>query len=343
MLKDVYGLDVLNAADRTILAAQVGQPAAGRFRNQVPFAAFPTTYSVARSLLPYPQFANAASITSAGPLGKTWYDSLQIKATKRLSRGLDATYSFTWAKELQLGVESDTGAQAGQINDVFNRNSNKSFSSFSRPIWMVLALNYTVPKVNVHRYANYVLSNWTVGTVLQYGSGQPIGVPATATINNAAALLRGTRAERVAGEALFLQDLNCHCFDPAKTQVLNPKAWRDPVAGTFSSSALYYNDYRFQRRPRETLSFGRMFAIRERVRLQVRAEFTNPFNRTQIPNPVIGSPTAPGSGNYTTAITTLVGANGNRVNAGGFGAISTQPGSAVIGERSGLLVGRITF
>lgn len=343
ILKNVYGLDILNAADRTILAAQVGQPAAGRFQNRLPFAGFPTTFSVARSLLPFPQFANSANITSAGPLGKTWYDSFQVKITKRLSHGIDATYSFTWAKELQLGVESDTGGQAGQINDVFNRNANKSFSSFSRPIWMVLALNYTSPKAKVHRYVNFLLSDWTVGTVLQYGSGQPIGVPNTAVINNAAALLRGTRAERVPGELLFLADLNCHCFDPAKTQVLNPKAWRDPAPGTFSSSALYYDDYRFQRRPRETLSFGRMFTIRERMKLQLRAEFTNAFNRTQIPNPVIGSPTAGGSGNYATGITQQVGFNGNRVNAAGFGAIATQPGAAVIGERSGLLVGRFTF
>jgi hypothetical protein len=171
--------------------------------------------------------------------------------------------------------------------------------------------------------------------VLQYGSGQPILVPGTAVINNAAALLRGTHAERVPGQPLFLADLNCHCFDPATTQVLNPKAWTDPAGGTFASSPVFFNDYRYQRRPRETLSFGRVFSIRENLKLQLRAEFTNPFNRTQVPNPV--------SGGYATGITSQVGFNGNRVNAGGFGAIATQPASAVIGERSGLLVGRLTF
>jgi hypothetical protein len=71
------------------------------------------------------------------------------------------------------------------------------------------------------------------------------------------------------------------------------------------------------------------------VKFQLRAEFTNPFNRTQVPNPV--------SGSYATGITQQVISNGNKVNAGGFGAIATQPASAVIGERSGLLVGRLTF
>jgi len=78
------------------------------------------------------------------------------------------------------------------------------------------------------------------------------------------------------------------------------------------------------------------------VKFQLRAEFTNVLNRAQTPNPVSGSPTA-GGGNYTTGITQQVAPNGNKVNAAGFGATATQPASAVIGERSGLLVGRLTF
>jgi len=161
-------------------------------------------------------------------------------------------------------------------------------------------------------------------------------------------LLRGTRAERIPGVPLFLADLNCHCFDPAQTQVLNPAAWRDPgttynasgVAtaynGAFSPSAAYYDDFRQQRRPKESLSFGRTFRFKERITLSLRAEMINPFNRVQVPNPVaIG---------YTTTIGAIPAPNGLKVNNSGFGAIATLPaGSAVIGERSGLLVGRLQF
>src|ERR1051326_9184737 len=229
-------------------------------------------------------------------MGKTWYDSLQTKLTKRLSHGLDLSYSFTWSKELQLGSESDAGG--GLINDVFNRDTNKQLSSFSRPFWNILALNYTVPAWHVNPLVKYAVSDWTLGTTLQYGSGQPIPVPTTAgnLTNLSQSLGRGTRAERIQGVPLFLTDLNCHCFDPAQTQVLNPAAWRDPGStydatgkqlsydGSFSPSAAYYNDYRYRRIPRETLAFGRIFRIAERVSFQVRMEFTNPFNRTQVPN-----------------------------------------------------------
>jgi hypothetical protein len=315
-----------------ILGAQIGAANAGRFRNQLPYAGFPTNASVLQSLRPFPQFGN---LTGAGPLGRTWYDSLQVKATKRLSRGLDASFNFTWAKELQLSADTDGGG--GTINDITARNSNKQFSSFSRPFWSVLAVNYETQKWGDKRLLNHIIAGWTIGGVVQYGSGLPILIPATGTAasNLATSLGRATRAERIPGVPLFLQDLNCHCFDPAQTQVLNPAAWRDPTPGTFTPSAMYYNDYRFQRRPRETMSFGRSFAITERARFWVRAEFVNIFNRTQVPNPVTTG--------FTTAIARISVPGGGQVNNSGFGAIATRPTAGVIGERSGLLVARLTF
>ena len=71
------------------------------------------------------------------PLGRTWYDSLQVKVTKRFSHGLDLTSTFTWQKELTMGAEqvgSSTGSSGASVNDVFNRRSNKYLSMLSRPI-----------------------------------------------------------------------------------------------------------------------------------------------------------------------------------------------------------------
>jgi len=331
-LKSQFGLDVTNAADRAILSAQIGAAAAGRFQGKIPYAGFSPSNSVAQALRPFPQFGN---LQGAGPLGKTWYDSLQAKATKRFSHGLDASYTFTWAKELQLGADTDGGG--GNINDILNRDTNKQFSSFSRPLVSILALNYTLPKWGKNKYLNYAVSDWNFAGSFQYASGLPILVPSTAaaTSNLATAFLRGTRAERVAGVPLFLQDINCHCFDPAQTQVLNPAAWKDPTAGTFSPSAAYYDDFRYRRIPRESFSFGRIFRIREGMQFSIRAEFTNALNRTQVPNPIATG--------YTTALATTTAPNGLKVYNSGFGAVATLPTNAVIGERSGLLVGRFQF
>jgi hypothetical protein len=42
---------------------------------------------------------------------------------------------------------------------------------------------------------------------------------------------------RVPGVPLFTQNLNCHCFDPNSTSVLNPAAWSNPATAQFGSAA----------------------------------------------------------------------------------------------------------
>jgi hypothetical protein len=53
-----YGLDITNAADRTILNAPLNSPTAGWFQNKLPYAGFPATATVAQSLRPFPQFSS---------------------------------------------------------------------------------------------------------------------------------------------------------------------------------------------------------------------------------------------------------------------------------------------
>ncbi len=67
--------------------------------------------------------------------------------------------------------------------------------------------------------------------------------------------------------------------------ILNPAAWTQPGPGQFGTAAPYYTDYRYARRPIENLGFGRVFRITERMTMNVRMEFNNVFNRTELPNP----------------------------------------------------------
>src|SRR5205823_8061576 len=92
-------------------------------------------------------------------------------------------------------------------------------------------------------------------------------------------------ANRGPGVPLFTQNLNCHCFDPNKEFSLNPAAWTQPAPGQWGTSAAYYSDYRFQRRPNENMALGRAFKIKERATVNIRIEFANIFNRAEMPNP----------------------------------------------------------
>jgi len=164
---------------------------------------------------------------------------------------------------------------------------------------------------------------------LRYSSGKPIRVP-QAQNNLNSLLFRSTNANRVAGEPLFLKDLNCHCIDPNADFVLNSKAWADPAPGQWGTAAAYYSDYRYARRPDEQLSIGKMFRLKESMSFQVRAEFFNIFNRLQLNNP--------DSGNALAAQARAAG-----VPTSGFGRVN--PGG-VFGDRparSGQIVARFQF
>src|SRR6185369_3035104 len=176
--------------------------------------------TVAQSLRPFPQFTSITYMWS--PLGKTWYDSLQLKATQRFAHGLSYTGSFSWQKELNIGAESNVipGSIGGAaINDVFNRTQNKYISQYNRPLVFNISANYETPVLKTNKVLSWVARDWTLGAFLQYGSGLPIQSPFaqnainTLLLRNVTSPATGSYANRVPGVPLFTQDLNCHCFD----------------------------------------------------------------------------------------------------------------------------------
>ena len=334
-----FGLNLSNPTDVQLLSSTLNSPLAAALGfNRVPYAGFPMTLTVAQSLRPFPQFTTISNLWA--PLGKTWYDSLQMKATKRFSRGLEFTSVFVWQKEETLGAEQDSSGAPGSlvsaaasINDTFNRGQNKYLSGFEQPFTFNNGISYTLPALKLSngfagKATSWLIRNWSIGALLIYSSGLPIKSPASNN-NLSTDVFQTTYANRVPGAPLFTEDLNCHCFDPNKTFVLNPAAWTDPPAGQFGTSAAYYNDYRYQRRPAESMSLGRAFRIKERASIYLRMEFTNAFNRTEMNNPTA-----------TNAEATQARSASGQPTAG-FGYINT--GTVAYPPRQGMIVGRFQF
>ena len=325
-----FGLDVNNAEDRALLAAPLSSPQVQARGFKAPYAGFPSSATLAQSLRPFPQFTGIGSMWA--PLGSNWYDSLQVKATKRFSAGLEFTAAYTWSKNLTTAEDQD--GTTVPVNDVFNRKLQKAISRVDQPHVFVTSFNYEVPygRSLQNAFLRQLASGWMINGVLRYGSGLPIRVP-LAQNNLNASLLRSatTFANRAPGQPLFTKDPNCGCIDPNKDFVLNPAAWSDPAAGQFGAAAAYYSDYRWQRRFDEQISFGKMFRIHEAMRLQFRAEFFNIFNHTYLDVPESGNALA----------VQRSGANG--VPVSGFGRVNSQNIPAGYGPRSGQIVARFQF
>ncbi len=315
------GLSRDRTADLDLLASPISSAAAVQRGFTKPYASFPNNGTVAQSLRPFPQFNNALQ-PRWSPLGNSWYDSLQVKATKRYSHGLDFTAAFTWAKELSTN---------GANGDVFNRATLKGLTGGGVPFIFVMGLNYETPKLGSNKPMRNLLGGWTVGGVLRYQSGTLIGAP-TSNNNLNASTYQSTRMQRVAGQPLYLKDPNCSCIDPYKDLLLNKAAWQDVPRGQWGPATPFYNDYRNPRHPDEQISLGRNFSmakVREGMSFQIRAEFFNVLNRLQIANPGGGPADA----------TTF---NNQGLLSGGFGRI--DPTSTTGGlPRNGQLVARFSF
>ncbi|HEY2015659.1 MAG TPA: hypothetical protein VGH38_19280, partial [Bryobacteraceae bacterium] len=374
------GLDVNDPAQLALLTSPISSPSViAKFPalanpNNV-YPGFPSYEPLNQALRPVPQWVGVPPFLGP-PNGDTWYDSLQVKLTKRYSHGLTINGSYTWQKELVLGVNSATpyftagsgGAAPGQpgpvvVNDVNNRMQNKQISSLERPQVLTLTFNYTTPKNKFGgdgagaKTLQWVTRDWSIGGVLRYQSGQLLETPSAnnnflyqlgvGSQDNPALFSSPQGVENyVKGQPFFTPgfDPNSH-FDPTKTQVLNPNAWTQPGPAQFGVSAPYYIQNRWQRQPGESLSVARSFRIKEKYTIQVRAEFQNIFNRVFY--------TAPATGNGTGTATALAFNNPFPVAGSSSGALSAGygyvnmfnggPPTAPITPRTGQILARFTF
>jgi hypothetical protein len=339
-----YGLSLNNPASLAILVSPLSSAGAGPFQGKIPFTGFPLTQTVAQSLRPYPQFNNNPTILSA-PLGSTQYDSMQLQVNKRFSRGLQFTYAFVWSK---------TMGTFGGTPDIQNRQLAWQLDSQDQPFVNKFSYIYTLPKWGPNKWVSQIVRDWQISGFLQYASGLPLGIPTANTTgypsNLSAASISALTFQPdtnpqniVAGQPLFEQNLNCHCFNPQTQFVLNPAAWANPAPGQFGSTTPQAY-YRGERRPIENMGLSRIFRIKERVTMNLRAEFTNIFNRTYLNNPTIS-----GTGISPETAPTCVlpsGANGTCNQPGlpivsGFGSISTA--TTMYPPRVGQIVARFQF
>ena len=365
------GINVNNPAQLALLSEPISSPAviaafpALANPNNV-YPGFPSYNTLTQALRPVPQWVGVPPFLGP-PLGDTWYDSLQVKLTKRYSRGLTVQGSYTWQKEEDLGISSASpyftaGSGGGPnpvvVNDVNNRMQNKQISSLERPQVLTVTFSYTTQKTKfggdgaggkILQALSRKTGRSAACCAIRAASCWKRPAPITTSCISWASVRRITRRYSAHHRALkttfrasrcFAINPNSH-FDPTKTLVLNPNAFTEPAPATFGVSAPYYGQNRWQRQPAESLSVARNFRIKEKYQIQIRAEFQNVFNRVFYSLPATGN----GTGTATAAAYTnpfpVLGSTGGALSGGygfvnSFNGLGTQP-------RTGQIVARFTF
>jgi hypothetical protein len=350
------GFTVGNTADRALLITQVGNLTNAQKQTlaakgwSLPWAAFPASQTVRQSLRPFPQFNTSINPTVA-PLGKDWYDALQITITKRYSHGLTFNGNYTYSKTLDLMSSPD----------VFNPGLGKNISLNDLPQQLRFSLEYQTPRPHKGMFiignpvVSYVLGGWGVGAYAQYQSAPLLGRPAAGSLQpisdwlgrgpGGAQLKIGPDGKPMSPYAVNWTDLsgnvhtepldiNCGCYDPTKTQVLNPNAWVAVPDGQWAADQSSIRYFRGIRAPQESANLSRNFRFKEHYTLQIRIEMNNIFNRLILPQP------SAAAANFSASPTAA-----NGLYTGGFGTFGNlSTGAAVPGApRSGLFVARFQF
>jgi len=205
------------------------------------------------------------------------YHALQVQFQRRLSRGLQAIASYTWSHSIDItSTESEYNIPSGSLN----RHLDRGNSAFDVRHSLAAAATYDMPGPRNDRFLSAVFGHWSVDSILRMRSSTPVYViqrPALGPLFGAFGL---TRPNLTLGVPLYIYDESL----PGGKR-FNPAAFANAPTG--EQGSLGRNVLRAF--PASQLDFAvrRHFALREGLRLQVRAEFFNLFNH---PNFAIVTP-----------------------------------------------------
>jgi len=267
------------------------QPVANPYFGQIPPSSSLGGPSIAQQQLlrPFPRFTTVALFRNN--TGNSTYHAFQAHLEKRFSRGLTLTAAYTFSKLIDdASSVFDAAILTGPIAnfpvaDSNNRRLEKDLSNGDIPHVFSAGFVYELP------FHSFVLKNWHVAGVVRLQSGMPAAI--SQLTNFDAAFGYGTqRPNRIADPNLPASQRTVgHYFNTAAFTVAPQftigNSSRNPVRGPGYQDA--------------DLMLGRTFALKERARLEFRAEAFNVSNTPPLgaPNAVLGNAAF---GSITTAL-----------------------------------------
>ncbi len=281
---------------QTFLSAAVPNP----FRGLVPQNATLNAPTIARRLLltQFPQFQDLI-VTEYN--GSTDYRSLHLQATKRLSQGLPFNASYTYAHERE---------KTRRLNPQDEELAN-NISTFSRPHRVAFSGIFELPFgrkreyfSNLNPVVDAIFGGWQFNAVYEWQSGEPLVLPNVYYSGDPSTLKNLLGKSDYQGRRYGV-DVSAISTNGFVFNVIDPRQLIGTAANAnFNLSVVpgYGNNYtvssqntlrnlpytlnNFRNQPFQKFDVGltKNFNIRERMKLQVRIEAINAFNKVYLGN-----------------------------------------------------------
>ncbi len=229
-------------------------------------------------LLPFSQYCSGNGASLLGqynlPVGRNWYNGMEVKLTKRTTHGLEFNVAYTWSKNIN-GDGYQNGYPYTDANEVhwpsqYDRTNVLSVTGvYEVPVGRGRTFLSASPKA-----LDYALGGWTLGWVFAAQSGTPI------TVDNG--------------------DDNYTCWDWKSPNGRSVAHWLNPaiqskcgvpvphVGGTsytYNIAPQYVTQVRTPTVPNIDLSLQKSFKVTEKVSFSLRGEAFNAFNSVLLGGP----------------------------------------------------------
>jgi hypothetical protein len=249
-----------------------------------PFAGFKQLWggnaTLAQALRPFPQYSSVnTGVQNGDKSGHSSYHAFVLKADRRFSKGLTFQWSYVFSKLL---TDSDTYFATGATTqDQQNRRIEKSIGQYDQTHQIKFSTLYDLPFGKGQRWVNsgfltHIIGGWRVAGIQVYNSGNPIALQRNNVLPIFSYSTRpvvdtyeGWRAPLVGSE-----------FDPAVDRFLKPASAFPAQPATSVGNATRYNPkVRAFWGMTENVSLAKTFQITEKIRVDLRGEAFNLFNR----------------------------------------------------------------
>lgn len=265
-------LNSIPVADRpAYLSAEVPNPMAGLLPGSGLNGA---TIPRQQLLFAYPQYAGVG--ISDVPIGSQRYDSLQVQATRRFSKGLAASVAYTISKTLEQ--VSLLNAQDVNLSDLTKTKLEKRLAEYDVPQKLAVVTSYELPfgrgkhfGNGMNKVFNGLVGGWNLNVQWVYQSGFPFDFPNAAPLAAGSAKLSGSERDKRSESGRFDPSVD-KWFDTS----LFPNS--EPVPYTLRNFPTRFPDMRSPNLNTWEISAFKQFVIKERIRWQIRADFQNAFN-----------------------------------------------------------------
>jgi len=210
------------------------------------------------TLTPFnPNFSDLRLITNDA---SSDYHALQMQFQRRLSRGLQALVSYTWAKAIDV-VSSDA------VSNLLLRGP----SDFDIRHNLAGAVTYDIPAPNLSGLPGAILRHWSIDTKFNTQTALPLNIVSGFILDPSDGTQIGRRANLIDGVPVYLDD-------PAMPggRVINRAAFSTPAAN--QQGNLGRNIIRALPAWQVDFAIRRQFNFTEKLNLQFRAEAFNIFN-----------------------------------------------------------------